>query len=124
MVNFGAKGTIPERYRNRKILEHNPTVTLMRTTKEECALVGKFIVDKIKRFAKDPKKVQVWLPLGGVSVVDTPGAVFHDKEADEVLFGTVRKGLLGTEVKVVEDERDINDAGFAKAMSESLISLL
>ncbi len=36
MVNFWAIDTVPERFRNRKLYKHNPNVTLMRTTAQEC----------------------------------------------------------------------------------------
>lgn len=123
MVNFGPKSTVPEKYQKRHLFEHNPTVTLMRTTKEECKMIGEFIVEKIKSFAKDPENVEVWLPHGGVSIIDTPGQVFADEDADAVLAETIKEGLEGTRVRVVSDRRDINDAGFAVDMAESLMRI-
>ncbi len=41
MVNFGPRDTVPEKFRERTFFEHNPSVTLMRTTPEECAELGK-----------------------------------------------------------------------------------
>ena len=46
MVNFGPKDSIPEKFAGRKFYEHNPTVTLMRTTPEECAKLGEDIAQK------------------------------------------------------------------------------
>ena len=40
MVNFGARDTVPERYRDRILYVHNPQVTLMRTTPEENERIG------------------------------------------------------------------------------------
>ena len=37
MVNFGARDTVPPQFADRNLYVHNPTVTLMRTTPEECA---------------------------------------------------------------------------------------
>ena len=37
MVNFGPRETVPARFDDRNLYVHNPTVTLMRTTPEECA---------------------------------------------------------------------------------------
>jgi uncharacterized protein (UPF0261 family) len=124
MVNFGAKSTVPEQYQKRLLFEHNPTVTLMRTTKEECKMIGDFIVGKIKSFVKDPEKVEVWLPRGGVSLIATPRQVFADEEADTVLAETIKKGLRGTGVRVLEDNRDVNNAGFAIDMAESLMRII
>jgi len=124
MVNFGTRGTVPGEYRERNLLEHNSLVTLMRTTKEECVAVGEFIVEKIKRFAKEKEMVEVWLPSGGVSVISTLGAVFEDKQADAALVETVRKGLDGVGVRVVLDKRHINDEEFARDIADSLMALV
>ncbi|KAL2838606.1 hypothetical protein BJX68DRAFT_248813 [Aspergillus pseudodeflectus] len=124
MVNFGPMDTVPPKYRDRKLHVHNPTVTLMRTSAEECRKVGGFIVDKVHRFASNPDMVQVWLPTGGVSVIATPGAPFADAEADAALFDTLRAGLEGSKVRMVSDDRAINDEGFAVAIADRLMELV
>lgn len=124
MVNFGPKATVPERYADRLLYEHNPTVTLMRTSGEECRAIGEFIVEKVKGFAKKKENVKVVLPLGGVSMIATPGGPFHDEEADKAIFGALREGLEGTGVEVVEDERAINDEGFAVDIAKRLVGLM
>ncbi|KAK1091978.1 hypothetical protein LTR48_005251 [Friedmanniomyces endolithicus] len=124
MVNFGPRSTVPERYQQRILYEHNPTVTLMRTNAEECRAIGDFIVKKVRHYTKDTAQVQVVLPLGGVSMIATPGGPFHDAEADEALFSTVRAGLKGSKVLVVEDDRSINDEGFAVDVAERLVHLI
>ena len=43
MVNFGPRETVPPRFEGRNLYVHNPTVTLMRTTPEECAELGRTI---------------------------------------------------------------------------------
>ncbi|KAJ4393253.1 hypothetical protein N0V93_002461 [Gnomoniopsis smithogilvyi] len=123
MSNFGPKNTVPEVYRSRNLYEHNPVVTLMRSSKDESKQVGDFIVKKVNK-AKNPKAVQVWLPLRGVSMIATPGGPFADADADEALFETIRAGLEGTEVRVVEDKRDINDKGFAEGIADALAGLM
>ena len=123
MVNFGPKATVPEKYQKRKLFEHNPTVTLMRTTKDECKAIGEFIADKIKRFAADPIKVQITLPKGGVSMIATPGGAFEDRDADNLLIETLLSRLQDSGVTIVHDERDINDAGFAVDIANQLMHL-
>jgi len=123
MVNFGPKETVPERYSTRKLYVHNPAVTLMRVDADESRKVGEFIAAKL-RGSKDPGRVEVWIPGGGVSVMSKSGGVFEDEEADAVLFGAVREGLEGNGVSVVQDDRDINDEGFAKDVAEALVKLI
>lgn len=126
MVNFGPKSSVPEAYLRdqRKFMEHNPSVTLMRTNPSECRKVGEFIVEKVFKYAKRPGMVQVWIPKGGVSVVSTPGAIFHDAEADAALIDALHEGFRESNVKVIDDQRSINDEQFAVEISESLLELI
>lgn len=124
MVNFGPKNLVPKEFQDRLLLEHNPVVTLMRTTKEECEAIGAFIVEKIKKYAKDPSMVEVWLPHEGVSIISTPGQVFADQEAESALAGKVNEGLEGTGIKIVQDERHINENGFAEDIADSLMRIV
>ena len=49
MVNFGARDTVPPQFADRNLYVHNPSVTLMRTTPEECAELGRRIAAKLSR---------------------------------------------------------------------------
>lgn len=121
MTNFGPKSSVPEKYKERKLYEHNSVVTLMRTSKEEARQVGEFLAKKLKAHAKDPKMVQVWLPRGGVSMIATPGGPFADNDVDTVLFQTIKEGLACSDIEVIDDERAVNDKGFARDIAEALV---
>jgi uncharacterized protein (UPF0261 family) len=122
MANFGPRNTVPERYQHRNLYEHNPIVTLMRTSAVETRQVGKLIALKLLHNAKDQTAIQVWLPTGGLSMISTPGGPFADAGADAELFQAIKEGLAGSDIEVVEDKRDVNDGGFAKDIAEALIS--
>ncbi|KAM0719762.1 hypothetical protein Q7P37_003895 [Cladosporium fusiforme] len=124
MVNFGPRATVPEKYQSRQLFEHNPTVTLMRTSPEECKAIGEFIVEKIKKFARTPERVKIVLPKGGVSMIATPGAPFHDAKADEALFGAIEAGLADSGVSVINDSRAINDEAFAVDVAQRMAEML
>jgi uncharacterized protein (UPF0261 family) len=121
MTNFGPRSSVPERYGSRKLYEHNPVVTLMRTSKEEAQQVGTFIVDKLSKHTKDANAIQVWLPTGGISLIAVPGGPFADQEADSTLFRSIKQGLVGTGIEVVEDKRAINEETFAHDIAEALV---
>ncbi|KAF2139562.1 uncharacterized protein K452DRAFT_232188 [Aplosporella prunicola CBS 121167] len=123
MVNFGPRDTVPERYAARRLFEHNSSVTLMRTNVDECRAVGEFVARKL-RCAKAPQRVQVWVPRGGVSALAVPDGPFADSQADEALFRAVNEGLADSGIDVVEDERAINDEGFAVDVAEEMARLL
>jgi uncharacterized protein (UPF0261 family) len=120
MVNFGPRETVPARFADRLLYEHNPTVTLMRTTPEECAELGRRLAAKLNQ-ARGP--VTLFLPLRGISAIATEGGVFHDPAADAALFGAIRDHLAGN-VVVREMAADINDPAFAEAMADALHDLV
>jgi uncharacterized protein (UPF0261 family) len=121
MVNFGPLDTVPERFRGRNLYRHNPTVTLMRTTAEECAELGRIIAEKLNR-ATGP--TALFVPLRGVSMIDAEGKPFHSPEADRALFDAIRRHLDRGRVELVELDANINDPAFADALATRLLSLL
>jgi uncharacterized protein (UPF0261 family) len=121
MVNFGARETVPPRFEDRNLYVHNPSVTLMRTTPEECAELGRRIARKLSS-ATGP--VSVFVPLRGVSMIDAEGQPFHDPEADAALFDALREGLAGSSVELIELDNNVNDDEFAAALVDKLDSYL
>jgi uncharacterized protein (UPF0261 family)/ABC-type branched-subunit amino acid transport system ATPase component len=114
MVNFWAMDTVPERYKSRNLHRHNANVTLMRTTPDESARIGRFIVDKVNRM---PGPVRFLIPEGGVSGLDAPGKPFHDPAADRALFDAIASGFrAGADRKLVRLPHHINDEAFAAAL--------
>jgi uncharacterized protein (UPF0261 family) len=116
MVNFGPRDTVPERFADRSLVVHNPTVTLMRTTPDECAELGRRIAAKLSA-ATGP--VALFLPLRGVSAIDIDGGPFHDPAADEALFAALRDNL-DPRVELHELDLHINDPAFAHAMADKV----
>jgi uncharacterized protein (UPF0261 family) len=114
MVNFGAMDTVPERYRGRVLYPHNPQVTLMRTTAEECRRMAEFMAAKLNRM-EGP--VRLLIPEGGVSAIDLPGKPFHDPAADAALFETLLAQVVPTDRRrIIRLPCDINAPEFADAL--------
>jgi uncharacterized protein (UPF0261 family) len=117
MVNFG--GTTPAEFEGRLFYKHNPTVTLMRTTADECRELGREIAEKVSG-AKGPAAIM--LPLCGVSAIDREGEAFDDPAAREALFDAIRQHPA--EVEVNELPLHINDPEFAVACARRLVDLI
>ena len=114
MVNFGPRDTVPERYRGRTLYEHNPQVTLMRTTAEENDRMGRWIGERLNRM---DGPVRFFLPAGGVSQLDAPGMAFHDPGADAALFRALEETVRQTGSRqLVRVPHHLNDPAFSDAL--------
>jgi len=120
MVNFGPPHTVPAAFRDRRLYEHNASVTLMRTSVDECRELGRIVAAKLNA-ATGP--TSVFIPRGGVSMIDVDGAAFHDPEADAALFDALLADL-DPRIEAVDLPVDINDPAFGPAMADRLHELL
>ena len=120
MVNFGERASVPSKFADRLFYQHNPQVTLMRTSPDECAELGQILAEKVNAYTGP---VTVLLPKKAISVISADGGAFHDPIADEALFTSLKKHL-NPAVPVVEMDCVINDPAFAKACAETLLNHL
>lgn len=118
MVNFWKPETIPEQFRGRRFYQHNPNITLMRTTPDECAALGRILAEKLNR---STGPVTVLVPRGGLSVIDSPGGPFWWPEADAALADALRSALRPG-IPLVELDCNINDPEFARRAAEELLA--
>ncbi len=120
MVNFGEPATVPEQFAQRTFYQHNPQITLMRTTPEECQQLGRIIAEKINQ---STGPVTVMIPRRAISVISAAGGPFHDPKADEALFDAIRT-TLRQDIKCCELDCEINDEEFAIACANELLGLV
>jgi uncharacterized protein (UPF0261 family) len=121
MVNFWAPETMPAAFHGRKLYKHNPNVTLMRTTAEECKRIGEWIGNKLNACEGE---VRFLIPEKGVSALDSEGGAFFDPEADAALFGALESTIMQTERrKIVRLPLHINDPAFAEAAVATFLDI-
>ena len=118
MVNFGPRETVPAKFSTRRFYQHNPQVTLMRTTPDECAELGRILAEKANAY-RGP--ITVLLPLHAISIISAPGGAFHWPEADAALFGAIKSNLRA-DIPVIEVDAAINDPVFADACAKALLA--
>lgn len=118
MVNYGERDTVPAEMEGRTFYIHNPQVTLMRTTADECAALGRILAEKANA---NEAPTAILIPTKAISVISAEGQPFHDAEADAALFSAIRAHAT---VEVEELEVEINSAEFAKACAEKLLGLM
>lgn len=145
MIKFGPPESVPERYRDRHVRVHNPSITVVRTTPAEVAELGRVIATKL-RTATGP--TALCLPLHGLSTLSappspsgprppdapapdtapaapgSPAGPYHEPETDAALFSVLREGLRGSAVEIHELDTHINSAAFGRAVAERLHALI
>jgi len=121
MANFGTIDSVPEKFRaGRTLYEWNPAITLMRTTAEENAQMGKIFAEKANA-ASGP--VAFLLPLRGVSILDGDGERFCDRQADQAFFDSL-KANLDSGIPVEEIDANINDVEFSNRAVAMMLELV
>jgi uncharacterized protein (UPF0261 family) len=120
MVNFGERQTVPAAFAGRNFYMHNPQVTLMRTSPDECAALGSLVAMKVNA-SRGP--VSVFIPRRGISVISVAGGPFHDPQADAALFHALESGLRSG-VSCTSLDCEINDPAFARACVEALLAAM
>jgi uncharacterized protein (UPF0261 family) len=120
LANFGPPKSVPEKFKGRRFYQHNPNVTLMRTTPEENDQLGKLIAQKASA-ARGPTAIVV--PLRGVSAIDREGQPFWWPEADQALFQSLRN-WISPAVRFMELDLHINDPIFAESAAQTLLELM
>jgi uncharacterized protein (UPF0261 family)/ABC-type branched-subunit amino acid transport system ATPase component len=114
MVNFAAPETVPERYAGRTLYRHNPQITLMRTTPDECTRMGRWIGERLNQMEG---QVRFFLPEGGISALDAPGQPFHDLAARSALFAALVATVRQTSSRrLISLPHHINAPEFAAAL--------
>lgn len=121
MVNFGPMESVPEQFRDRTLYVHNAGVTLMRTTPEECAELGRRLAERVNATTGP---AVVLLPLGGISAIAVKGGPFHDPTADAALLEAVRSTVDQDRVTLLELPLAINDPEFANIAATTLHDLI
>ncbi|WP_026572856.1 Tm-1-like ATP-binding domain-containing protein [Bacillus sp. UNC438CL73TsuS30] len=120
MVNFGPPETVPEKFKDRKFYQHNPTTTLMRTTVEENYILGGILARKL---SKSHSSTVVIFPKGGVSLLDRAGQPFDGMEEREALYTGIKENLA-PHITLLEVEEDINDPRVSSLIANQLLDLL
>lgn len=120
MVNFGPPETVPPNFKGRRFYQHNPHVTLMRTTPDECGQLGKILAEKVN-LSTGP--VTVLFPTRAISVISARGQCFYDPDADVALINAIRSNLR-KDINFIEVDCEINEPSFAEACARTLLDSL
>lgn len=121
IVHIGTYEYLPKKYKKRKIYYFNPTILLIRTTKEEMRITGRVIAEKLN---KSTGPTACLIPLKGLSMYNFKGGPLYDEEADRELIRELERNLDPKRVKLIKVNAHINDPIFANKVAYTLLEML
>ncbi len=116
----GPAESLPPELKRRPQIVHNPNITLVRTTADAMARVGRLLVQRVNA-ANGPTAVLV--PTRGLSEANRPGQALFDPDADAALVEALQSGL-SSRVDLQMVDAHINDAAFAACAAGKMQELL
>jgi uncharacterized protein (UPF0261 family) len=121
MVKFGPLDTLPDQFRDRLVQVHNPSITVVRTTAQECAELGRRVATKL-RTSVGP--TAAYVPLHGWSTLGVPNGPYHDPQADAALVAELSTGLSDSTVEFRTFDTHINDPAFGQEAADRLHQMI
>jgi uncharacterized protein (UPF0261 family) len=119
-VVLGPLNSLPEGWRSRKLIVHNPNLTLVRLNPQELREVGKIVAEKLNR-AKGP--TQVFIPLRGFSYPDRESLPHWEPEGNQAFIDSL-KAHLNPSVPLTELDAHVNDPDFVDPVTEAFCSMM
>ena len=116
----GPRESIPEKWKGRAAYYHNPSFTLIRTSRDEMVEIGRIMATKLSA-ARGP--VKVLIPLGGLSIANRPEGEFWDPEGDRLFRESLRKNLRD-DIPTEEVDAHINDEAFSTRVTERFLEVI
>lgn len=119
-VVLGPLATLSPEWRSRKLIVHNPNLTLVRLSPEELRSVGKQVAEKLNR-AKGP--THLFIPLKGFSFPDREKLAHWDPEGNQAFIDSLKKNLKPS-IPVTELDAHINDPEFIDPLTEVFFAMM
>jgi len=117
--NQGPLDTVPQRWRDRPLYNHNPVATLVRLSRDEMAELGRMIARRLNG-ARGPAAVVA--PTRGYSLIDVEGGPLWDHDADMALLDAL-EAELREGIPVERVELPVNDPEFGRLVARRFIEL-
>jgi uncharacterized protein (UPF0261 family) len=119
-VVLGPLHTLAPEWRSRKLIVHNPNLTLVRLNPDELRSVGKLVAEKLNR-AKGP--VRVFIPSRGFSYPDRENLPHWDPQGNQAFVDSLKDNLKPS-VPLTELDAHINDPEFIDPVVEAFLSMM
>lgn len=120
IILFNGMENVPEKYRGRKLVEHNKIHTHVKADYDEMYKLGRFITEKANDFSG---QVEILIPEKGYSQKNCPGDVLYEPESDKGFAEAVVK-YQNSKLKVKQVDMHINDSAFAQLCVQELSAMM
>ncbi|HZM01096.1 MAG TPA: Tm-1-like ATP-binding domain-containing protein [Planctomycetota bacterium] len=112
--------TVPERWRGRPHVFHNPIILAPRLDADEMVKLAQEIG---RRLAGTRGRAALFMPLRGTSRYAVPGGPLHDQAGDKTFVEALRRALPPT-VELVERDCGAEDPAFVREAVARLVALM
>jgi uncharacterized protein (UPF0261 family) len=119
-VVLGPLDSLSAEWRSRKLIIHNPNLTLVRLSPDELRSVGKIVAEKLNR-AKG--STHLFIPLRGFSYPDRENHPHWDPEGNQAFIDSL-KAHLNPSIPLTELDAHINDPEFIDPVTEIFLSMM
>lgn len=119
-VVLGPLDSVPPEMKKRKLIVHNPNLTLVRLSPDELHEVGILVADKLNR-ARGP--IQVFIPLKGFSFPDREGHPHWDPEGNQAFIQALKQ-QLHSDIPYTELDAHINDPEFIDPVTDAFFKMM
>ena len=122
-INYAVLGpldTLSPEMKARKLIVHNPNLTLVRLSTEELRDVGKLVAQKLNR-AKGT--THVFIPLKGFSFPDREGLPHWDPEGNQAFIDALKQNIR-SDIPLTELDAHINDPDFIDPVTDAFIAIM
>ena len=119
-VVLGPLDSLSPEMRSRKLIVHNPNLTLVRLSPDELTEVGKIVAQRLNR-AKGP--TVLYIPLKGFSYPDRENMPHWEPEGNQAFIDALKAELSPT-IPLRELDAHINDPDFIDPVVEEFLSLM
>jgi uncharacterized protein (UPF0261 family) len=119
-VVLGPLDSIPPEMKKRKLIVHNPNLTLVRLSPDELHEVGILVAKKLNRASG---ATHVFIPLKGFSFPDREGLPHWDPEGNQAFIDALKQNIR-SDIPLTELDAHINDSDFIDPVVDQFFKIM
>jgi len=119
-VVLGPLDSVPPEMKKRKLIVHNPNLTLVRLSPDELHEVGILVAEKLNRARG---ATHVFIPLKGFSFPDREGLPHWEPEGNQAFIDALKQNIR-SDIPLTELDAHINDPDFIDPVVDQFFKIM